>query len=80
MGLIANAVRKQKIAAVIAVHDINLAIKYSNRFLLLKNKKIWPLQSKEDITAQVIREVYGVDVAIGKVKDQTVVVPLEACV
>lgn len=77
MDLITNAVRKQGISAIIAVHDINLALRYSNRFLLMKDGTIRSLDSTDHITAEVIRDVYGVDVVISRINEQTVVVPID---
>ena len=78
MNLVAGAVRDQGISAVISVHDINLAFRYADRFLLLKDGRIYAVTTIDGITPEVIREVYGVEAVISRIQDRTVVVPLEA--
>lgn len=79
MNLVAGAVRDQGISAVVSVHDINLALRYADRFLMLKDGRVHTTTTADDMTPEVIRDVYGVDVVVSRVNDRTVVVPLEAC-
>lgn len=76
MGLIRNVVEKNTLAAVISIHDLNLAIRYAEDFLLLKDHAIRYATGREGLTAEMIREVYGMDVAIHVVEGRRVVVPL----
>lgn len=80
MNLVARAVARQGISAIVSVHDINLALRYAERFLLLKDGRVRCVTTAEEITPEVICEVYGVEVVLSRVGDRTVVVPLEACV
>ncbi|WP_297497612.1 ABC transporter ATP-binding protein [Thermococcus sp.] len=61
---------------VIAVlHDLNLAINYADRIVILKDgTKFWEGKSTE-LTGEVLSEAYGVEVLIREVEGQRVVLP-----
>ena len=43
------------------MHDINLAVYYSDRFIFIKNGRLLATGGREVITADLIKEVYGID-------------------
>ncbi|EIE5968825.1 ABC transporter ATP-binding protein [Salmonella enterica] len=55
---------KNNIGVVMIMHDINLALKYSNKFILLKNGKVFSFGNSDIMNKQNIRNVFGVDVEI----------------
>ena len=61
--------------AVMINHDINLALRYSDRFVLMRDGQIRYAGGPEVITPETIREIYGIDVSIGEVNGRKVVVP-----
>ncbi len=77
MDLMKRAVTTQGLTAVVSVHDINLAFRYADYFLMLKDHKIHTLAPKDQITAETIQDVYGVSVMMGCVEGHTVVVPVK---
>ena len=78
MGLIRNVVKANGMAAVMVVHDLNLAIRFSDRFVLMKGGRVFAAGGKEVITPENIREVYGMDVYVEEIHGITVVVPKES--
>ncbi|MBP5394926.1 MAG: ABC transporter ATP-binding protein [Candidatus Methanomethylophilaceae archaeon] len=61
MKIMQGLCRNQGKGAIIALHDINLALNYCDRVMVLANKHIYSLgTAKETITEQMIRDVYGV--------------------
>ncbi|RLB54862.1 MAG: iron ABC transporter ATP-binding protein [Deltaproteobacteria bacterium] len=78
MELIKQAVSEQDLSAVVSVHDINLAFRYADYFLMLKDGGVHALTALDGITPEVIWEVYGVDVILTKVEGYTVVLPLQS--
>jgi len=76
MGLIRRIVRGQGLSALVAIHDLNMALRFADSFLFLKDQRIHAISSGEDLTSEMIRQVYGVEVALGDVGGHTVVVPL----
>jgi len=63
-------------AAVMTLHDINLAIRYSDQFILMKKGRIHAAGGREIITPSNIREVYEMDVLVEEVAGTPVVLPL----
>ncbi|MEF8850703.1 MAG: ABC transporter ATP-binding protein, partial [Candidatus Bipolaricaulota bacterium] len=62
-----NIVKEQVedgISAAMALHDLNLALKYSDKILMLKEGQIFAAGGKEVVTSGNIESVYGVSVAI----------------
>lgn len=55
---------KNNIGVVMIMHDINLALKYSNKFILLKNGKVFSFGNSDIMNKQNIKNVFGVDVEI----------------
>lgn len=50
---------------VMVLHDINQAIAYSHRIIVMKNGEIvLSGEPKEVVTAELIKQIYGVDVAV----------------
>lgn len=78
MELIADAVRDLNLAAVVSIHDVNLAFRHLDHVLMLKRGRIHVSAEPEDITTAMMEDVYGVRVALGRVADRPVVIPLEA--
>jgi len=75
MALVSGTVREQGLSALIAVHDLNLALRFADSFLLLKDGRVHELVDKSGITPEAVREVYGVDVILAEIQGYTVVVP-----
>ena len=75
LNIIRDVVRKENVSAIMTMHDLNLALRYSDKFLFLKNGTIFAAGSVEDITPDIIEEVYGVPVTIQNYNDVAVVIP-----
>jgi ABC-type cobalamin/Fe3+-siderophores transport systems, ATPase components len=76
LDTIRDVVRKENVSAIMTMHDLNLAFRYSDKFLFLKNGTIFAAGSMSDITPQTIHEVYGVPVTIQNYMDISVVIPV----
>ncbi|KUG02649.1 abc-type cobalamin/fe3+-siderophores transport system, atpase component [hydrocarbon metagenome] len=74
--LIKKIVKIQGIAAVVTMHDLNLAIRFADRFVMLKNGRVFATGGLEVITEENIESVYSVPVSIQKHQNRPVVVPL----
>ncbi|MBN2239896.1 MAG: ABC transporter ATP-binding protein, partial [Dehalococcoidales bacterium] len=65
LDLISGFVRERGLAAVMAMHDLNLASRYSTMISMLKNGRIYAAGEPSSVlTPENIREVYGVDTVI----------------
>ncbi|MDD4773512.1 MAG: ABC transporter ATP-binding protein [Eubacteriales bacterium] len=67
--------RTEQINAIIVIHDLNLALRYCDRFLLLKDGRIFSHGGIEVITPETIKKVYGLPVTVQKINGITVVIP-----
>ncbi|WP_211530591.1 ABC transporter ATP-binding protein [Methanocalculus chunghsingensis] len=72
-------VAEHNIAVVMTVHDLNTALRYADRFILLKDQYVHTCGDKSVVTAEVIEAVYGVPVMIGELAGVTCVIPQCLC-
>lgn len=77
MQAVRGAVEHRGIAGVMAIHDINLALRFADRFILLKDGKILAGGGPEIITPASVRQTYGVTVRVEHIGGRTVVVPVD---
>lgn len=73
--LIKHIVLEQGLAAIVAMHDLNLAMRFANRFILLKGGEIFAAGGLEVMTPENIESVYSVPVTIRRFDDVPVVIP-----
>jgi iron complex transport system ATP-binding protein len=76
MGMIRRAVTNQGISAVVSIHDLNLALRFSDAFLFLKDHRVHALHARDGLTAETIREVYGVNVTLIHAGRHVLVAPI----
>jgi len=76
MGLIRHIVDTQDLSAVVAIHDLNIAIRFADRFVFLKEQRIHAVSTRKDLTPEMIRQVYYIEVALEECRGHTVVVPV----
>nr|WP_320160958.1 ABC transporter ATP-binding protein [uncultured Methanoregula sp.] len=76
MRFIRSVVHTHHLTALMTMHDLNLALHYADRFVLLKEGMVFAAGGEEVITPELIEEVYGVTVTIQRWGGRNVVVPL----
>jgi len=76
MHLIRNIVKKNHMAAIMIIHDLNLAIRHSDKFILMKDGKVHSAGCHEIITAENIKAVYNIDAYVESVRGIPVVIPI----
>lgn len=64
MRRIQSLIRGSDRAAVMTMHDINLALRYADSFIMLKEGRIHAAGGREVITPETIREVYNMEAEI----------------
>ncbi|GAB6138631.1 ABC transporter ATP-binding protein [Halanaerobaculum tunisiense] len=75
---ILNIIKEQSnqgISAVIAMHDLSLAGRYSDQIVMLDEGAIFAAGGLEVLTSKNIQEVYQVEVSITKHNDNLLIVP-----
>ncbi|ABA90292.1 metal ABC transporter, ATP-binding protein [Syntrophotalea carbinolica DSM 2380] len=76
MELICRIVETQNLSAVVAIHDLNIALRFADRFVFLKEQSVHAVSTREDLDSEMIWQVYGVRVALREFAGHTVVVPM----
>ncbi|WP_258359595.1 ABC transporter ATP-binding protein [Moorella sulfitireducens] len=71
-----TAAREHNLAAVVVMHDLNMALRFADKFLFLKNHTIFACGGLEIMTPENIAGVYGVPVTMATVQSIPVIVPL----
>lgn len=75
MKMITEAVRSRGMCTIMTMHDINLALHYSDRFLFLNHGVVEAYGGKEIITKELIDKVYGVPMDVINHRGLPLVVP-----
>lgn len=76
MALIRQIAQEQGICVIIVIHDLNLALRYCDRFLLIRESHVYSYGGAETVNCDSIREVYGMKVTIQTVAGYPTVVPI----
>lgn len=76
LELIQRITKENQIAVIIVIHDLNLAIRYCDRFLFLKDNEIFCYGGIEVMTSENIEVVYQVSVTVENYDQLKVVIPL----
>jgi iron complex transport system ATP-binding protein len=58
---------KLHIVTIIVIHDINLAMRFSDKYLFLKDGCVYAFGSREMMNEENIRQVFGIDVKITEI-------------
>lgn len=75
LATIREIARTEKIIVIIVIHDLNLAIRYCDKFILLNNNRIFAHGGIEIMTPENISAIYGIPVTIHKFNGVSVIVP-----
>lgn len=77
MDAIKNLVKEKKISAIMAIHDLNLGSRYSDRIIMLNGGSIVAAGSPSSVlTPQNIRQVYGVEAVVRNESERPYIVPI----
>ena len=58
------------------IHDLNLAIRHSDKFVLMKDGMVFSVGGLEIITPENIKAVYNIDAYVESVRGVPVVIPI----
>jgi iron complex transport system ATP-binding protein len=75
--LIKDVVKEKHISAIVTMHDLNLALRFGNKFVMMKGGRIHSIGGMEILTPDNILNVYDVNVKIETYYGQPVVIPVE---
>ncbi|MFW5900729.1 MAG: ABC transporter ATP-binding protein [Halodesulfurarchaeum sp.] len=75
MELIVEHVRNEDVAALLAIHDLNLAARYCDRVALLREGDVYTVGEPDVLTPETIRSVYNVEATVRQHNGHRVIVP-----
>ena len=76
LGIVRRVAEEHDVAAVMTMHDLNMALRYADRFILLKDGVVHAAGGPGVVTPETIEAVYGVPVTVERYNGFSVVVPL----
>ena len=74
MKIAAGIASEDDMTVIIVIHDLNLALKYCDRFLLMHDGKSFDYGDVSVITSENIKAVYGVNAVITEVDGNKIVI------
>lgn len=74
MDLVRQIAKEQGITVLIVIHDLNLALRYCDRFYFLKNGSGYRYGGIEVVDREAIEHVYGIRARIMDIEDRKIVI------
>jgi len=75
MKTIKKIVVKNNMAAVMTLHDLNLAVRYSDKFVMMHGGMVFAAGGHEIITPENIRTAYHIDATVARINGIPIVIP-----
>jgi iron complex transport system ATP-binding protein len=75
MELLRNITKKMNLVSMVVMHDINTALRFSDKFLMIRDGEVVASGDKNIMNPENIRKVFNVDVIIEEISGIPVVVP-----
>jgi len=69
--------KEQGVSIIIAIHDLNLALRYCDKFIILDQGKVFASGGQEIISKENIETVYGVQVEVLEKDGMKFVIPVQ---
>lgn len=70
--------KKEGVTIIMAIHDLNLALKYCDKFIIMEKGKVFAFGGKDILSRENIETVYDVKVSIIKNNGRVFIVPEES--
>ena len=75
MELIRHCAHDHHIAVLVVIHDLNLALRFCDRFLFLKDGAVFASGGQEAVTSENIQAVYGMEATVEQFEGIPMVIP-----
>lgn len=76
LQMVRELAAEEGISVAIIIHDLNLALRYCDRLLFMKDGRIFSDCTPESISREIIDQVYGMNVVIESIMGHPTVVPV----
>jgi iron complex transport system ATP-binding protein len=79
MEIISELVREKRISAVMAIHDLNLAARFTDKLVMLKHGKVYAAGEPDSLHNEAnICKVYGIEAIVMNAMGKPYVVPVRS--
>jgi iron complex transport system ATP-binding protein len=78
LSLLQQIAAELQLTVVVVIHDLSLALRFADRFILLKEGTLYAAGDSRIITRESIREVFHIDAEIHQISGVPIVVPTYA--
>lgn len=68
--------KEASLTVLMVIHDLNLALRYCDKFLFLKDGEVYRFGDKSVITEEVLEAVYGIPTRLITVDGETMIAPV----
>lgn len=76
MKLIRNITKKLNIITIVVMHDLNIALRFCDKFLMLKDRRIFASGDRSIVNAVTIKDVFHLETIIHSIKGIPIVIPV----
>ncbi len=73
LKMVRDICHKDSIIAAVVIHDLNLALRFCDRFLLLKDGQVYRHGDRSILDSTALKEVYGVDAKVVEIEGRHMV-------
>ena len=73
LKMVREICHKDNMIAVVVIHDLNLALRFCDRFLLLKDGEVYRHGDRSILDSTALKEVYGVNAKVVEIEGQHMV-------
>lgn len=74
MDITRSVTKRRNLATMVVIHDLNLALRYADRVLLLNDGKVVQWGRKEDISEEHLSYAFGIDISVQYFDEKSVVI------
>ena len=64
MKVVRQMAQEHGITVLVVIHDLNLALRYCNRFLFIKDGEVYDYGDKSVVTEKSLLDVYGINASL----------------
>lgn len=73
MSIVRDICHNDKISVIMVIHDINAALRFCDKFLLLADGRLYDYGDRSVITPEALEDVYGIQAKVLSIENQTMV-------
>ena len=73
LKIVRDICHKDQMIAVVVIHDLNLALRFCDRFLLLKDGQVYGYGDHSILSGTALKDVYGVDAKVVEIEGRHMV-------